>query len=92
MELNVDHIAKLARIALSEQEKAEFGKQLSDILTYADNLNKLDLTSVLPTSHAVPLKNVLREDAVEPCQEINAIIANGPEIEENMFRVPRIIE
>lgn len=92
MKIDVDHVAKLARLGLSDKEKETFGKQLGDILKYADNLGKLDLKDVPPTSHAIPMKNVMREDIAEPCNDIEAILANGPEVENNMFRVPRIME
>ncbi|MBU1026452.1 MAG: Asp-tRNA(Asn)/Glu-tRNA(Gln) amidotransferase subunit GatC [Candidatus Margulisbacteria bacterium] len=89
---DVEHVARLARLGLSEEEKEIFTKQLSDILDYAKILNKLDTKNTDPTSHAVPMKNVLREDKVVPCENTEDILANGPEIEDGMFKVPRIIE
>jgi len=89
---DVEHVAKLARLGLSEEEKELFTKQLSDILAFADNLKKLDTKNVPPTSHTIPMKNVLREDKVIPFENTEDILANGPDVEENMFRVPRIIE
>jgi aspartyl-tRNA(Asn)/glutamyl-tRNA(Gln) amidotransferase subunit C len=92
MQIDVEHVAKLARLGLSEKEKGLFKKQLSDILEYAGNLQKLDTRDVLPTSHAIPIKNVLREDKVIPFEDTEAILANGPDLENHAFRVPRIIE
>ena len=92
MKIDVEHVARLARLGLTEKEKELFGKQLGDILQYAENLNKLDIKDVSPTSHAIPMKNVLREDVIDQTDDIDAIMANGPEVEENMFRVPRIME
>ena len=92
MKIDVEHVAKLARLGLSEEEKKLFAKQLSAILEFADNLKKLDTKDVPPTSHAIPMKNVLREDKVDPCENTGDILANAPEEEEGMFRVPRIIE
>ncbi|MBI5701804.1 Asp-tRNA(Asn)/Glu-tRNA(Gln) amidotransferase subunit GatC [Candidatus Saganbacteria bacterium] len=92
MKIDVDHVAKLARLGLSDIEQETFGKQLGDILKYADNLGKLDLKDIPSTSHAIPMKNVMREDIVEKCEDIKSILANGPEVENNMFKVPRIIE
>ncbi|MFA4967196.1 MAG: Asp-tRNA(Asn)/Glu-tRNA(Gln) amidotransferase subunit GatC [Candidatus Margulisiibacteriota bacterium] len=92
MKIDVEHVARLARLGLSEKEKKLFGEQLGNILQYAENLNKLDIKDVPPTSHAIPMKNVLREDVIEQTDDIDAIMANGPEVEENMFRVPRIME
>ncbi|PIS31325.1 Asp-tRNA(Asn)/Glu-tRNA(Gln) amidotransferase GatCAB subunit C [Candidatus Saganbacteria bacterium CG08_land_8_20_14_0_20_45_16] len=89
---DVEHVAKLARLGLTEEEKELFTTQLSSILDYAKNLNKLDTKNVPPTSHAIPMKNVLREDQVIPCTNTQDIVANGPEIEDNMFKVPRIME
>ncbi len=89
---DVEYVAKLARLGLSEKEKDLFAKQLSAILEYADNLKKLDTEKIPPTAHAIPMKNVLREDRVDPCKNVDDILANAPEEEERMFRVPRIIE
>ena len=92
MDINVEHVARLARLGLTDKEKELFRKQLGDILQYAENLNKLEIKDVPPTSQAIPMKNVLREDVVEQTDDIDAIMANGPEVEDNMFRVPRIME
>ncbi len=89
---DVEHVAKLARLGLSEKEKTLFTKQLSDILEFADSLKKIDTKNVPPTSHAIPMENVLREDKVTPCKNTKDILANAPEEEEHMFKVPRIIE
>ncbi|MFC1571249.1 Asp-tRNA(Asn)/Glu-tRNA(Gln) amidotransferase subunit GatC [Candidatus Margulisiibacteriota bacterium] len=89
---DVEHVAKLARLGLTEEEKNLFTKQLSDILAHADDLKKLDTKNVEPTSHAIPMKNVLREDKVVPYKNTNDILANGPEVEAHQFKVPRIME
>ena len=92
MQIDVEHVAKLARLGLSEEEKTLFAAQLSAILDYADILKRIDTASVPPTTHALPLKNVYREDQVRPCPEVEAILANAPDPANHMFRVPRIIE
>jgi aspartyl-tRNA(Asn)/glutamyl-tRNA(Gln) amidotransferase subunit C len=92
MQIDVEHVAKLARLGLSQEEKALFARQLSAILDYADNLKKLDTENVTPTSHAVALKNVYREDKAVPCANVESILANAPDEVNHMFRVPRIIE
>ena len=92
MKIDIEQVAKLARIGLNDKEKEVFSKQLNDILSYAENLNKLDIKNVPPTSHAIPMKNVLRDDVAVKCDDLDGILANGPEIEDNMFRVPRIME
>ncbi len=92
MKIDVEHVARLARLGLTEDEKKLFGEQLSAILDYADNLKKLDTGSVPPTAHAVAMSNVYREDKAVPCPDVDAIMANAPDEAEHMFRVPRIIE
>jgi aspartyl-tRNA(Asn)/glutamyl-tRNA(Gln) amidotransferase subunit C len=92
MQIDVDHVAKLARLGLSGEEKALFARQLSAILDYADNLKKLDTANVPPTAHAVAQKNVYREDKALPCANVEDILANAPDQVHHMFRVPRIIE
>ena len=92
MEINVDHIAKLARLGLSDEEKKLFQVQLSAILEYANNLKKIDTANIPPTSHAIPMKNVFREDKALPFENVEDILANGPEIENHMFKVPKIME
>jgi len=89
---DVENVAKLARLGLSEEEKALFTKQLSQILDYADTINKLPTEGVAPTSHALPMKNVFRNDKVVPCVDAKHIMENAPEQIDNMFRVPKILE
>ena len=88
----VEHVARLARLGLNEDEKERMAKQLSVILDYADILKKLDTNEVPPTSHAIPMKDIFREDKVEPCLEIEELLNNAPDQEDHMFRVPKIIE
>jgi aspartyl-tRNA(Asn)/glutamyl-tRNA(Gln) amidotransferase subunit C len=89
---DVEHVSTLARLGLSEDEKKVFTDQLSKILDYAATINKLDTKNVQPTSHAIPMKNVMREDKVIPCDNTSDIMANAPAAEENMFSVPKIME
>ncbi|MBI3606992.1 MAG: Asp-tRNA(Asn)/Glu-tRNA(Gln) amidotransferase subunit GatC [Nitrospirae bacterium] len=88
----VEHVAKLARLAIGEDEKALFARQLSAILTYVETLNRLDTSSVEPTSHVIPLQNVFREDEVKPSLSRDQALANAPDIDGGCFRVPKIIE
>jgi aspartyl-tRNA(Asn)/glutamyl-tRNA(Gln) amidotransferase subunit C len=88
----VEHVARLARLQLGEAELERMREQLSGILEYVDKLGALDTASVEPTSHAVPLVNVMREDAVEPCFPREAMLTNAPDPDGEFFRVPRIIE
>lgn len=92
MKIDVEHVAKLARLGLTEAEKKLFGDQLSAILDHAAGLQKLNTDKIPPTSHAIPMKNVLREDKVVGCENVDDILANAPEAEDHMFKVPRILE
>lgn len=88
----VEHVANLARLYLSEEEKAEMTNTLSSILDYMDKLNELDTTDVPPTAHIIPLKNVFREDVVKESLPREEVLKNAPEKERGFFKVPRIIE
>ena len=88
----VEHVARLARLELSEDEKDLMTAQLDRILGYMDKLNELDMSQVEPTSHVIPMVNVMREDEVRPCLKQDEALANAPDRQEVFFRVPRIIE
>ncbi len=88
----VEHVARLARLDLSEPEKKRMRFQLDAILTYIDKLRQLNTDDVEPTSHAIPMVNVMRGDEVRPCLPAEEMLANAPEREGDFFRVPRIIE
>lgn len=88
----VEHVAKLARLALSEDEQTLFSRQLSSILTYVETLNRVDTSQAEPTSHVIPIQNVLREDEVTPSLPRDAALANAPDSDQGCFRVPKIIE
>jgi aspartyl-tRNA(Asn)/glutamyl-tRNA(Gln) amidotransferase subunit C len=87
----VDHVAKLCRIHLSDEERKKFTEQLNQILTYMDKLNELNTEDVEPTSHVVPLKNVLRKDKLSPSLSSEKALANAPDRHGEYFKVPRII-
>ena len=89
---DVEHVARLSRLALSDAEVERMREQLSGILAYIDKLRALDIEGVEPTSHAVPLVNVMRDDEVEPSLPQDEMLANAPDRVGEMFRVPRIIE
>ena len=88
----VRHVAMLARLAMSEQELDRFTEQLSDILDYIAKLDELDTSAVEPMSHALALKNVLREDQPGTPLTQKEALENAPQQGEGFFRVPRIIE
>ncbi|MEK3911207.1 Asp-tRNA(Asn)/Glu-tRNA(Gln) amidotransferase subunit GatC [Paenibacillus sp. FSL H7-0331] len=89
---DVDHVAKLARLELSEQEKQTFTEQMNAILKYAEQLNELNTDNVEPTSHPVPLVNVMREDVSTPSLPIDKVLLNAPDEEEGQIKVPAVLE
>ena len=89
---NIEHIASLARLSLMEEEKDLFGSQLSSILNYMEKLNELDTTDVEPTSHVLPLSNVMRDDVSGPSIQREDALMNAPDHTDKFFRVPKIIE
>lgn len=95
MKLNreqVEHIADLARLALTEEEKALYQEQLSAILDYFERLQALDTGAISPTASVLPLRSVMREDAVEPSATREDILANAPAADEGCFEVPAVLE
>lgn len=88
----VEHVARLARLTLAPGEKERMREQLDRILGYIDKLRQLDTTNVEPTSHAVPMVNIMREDERRPCLPPEEMLANAPGRSDDFFRVPRIIE
>jgi len=88
---DVEHVAVLARLALSDEEKETYRKQLSDVLEHAKTISETDTSGVLPTGHAVPLVNVFREDEERPSLTADEAYANAPWAEPGGFKVPKII-
>lgn len=88
---DVEHVAKLARLALSEEEVEEFTVQLGAILEHAASVAGLDTAGVPPTSHPIPLANVLRPDEPRPGLDRESVLSMAPEAEDGRFRVPRIL-
>jgi aspartyl-tRNA(Asn)/glutamyl-tRNA(Gln) amidotransferase subunit C len=88
----VRYVADLARLELSPEEQGEFTAQLNAILEYMDQLNELSTSGVEPTSHVLPLRNVLREDVAVPSLTVEEVLANAPDREQGHFKVPKIIE
>ena len=89
---DVEHVARLTRLALTDAELERMREQLDAILAYIDKLRELDVEGVEPTSHAVPLVNVMRDDDLTPSLSQEAALANAPDRAGELFRVPRIIE
>jgi aspartyl-tRNA(Asn)/glutamyl-tRNA(Gln) amidotransferase subunit C len=88
----VEHVAKLARLELSDKQKDVFTDQLSNILTYVEQLNELDTKGVQPTSHVLDISNVMREDVPHESLTQEKALANAPEKAAGHYRVPKIIE
>ncbi len=85
-------IASLSRLALREGEAEAFGTQLNSILSYVEQLNELDTSAVEPTSHVIPLQNIVREDIVRESLPREAALQNAPDATDRFYRVPKIIE
>jgi aspartyl-tRNA(Asn)/glutamyl-tRNA(Gln) amidotransferase subunit C len=91
-ELNLDHVANLARINLTAEEKARFGAQLGDVLGYIALLNEANVEGVEPTAHAFPVVNVWAEDVPEAGLPVEEALRNAPQKRDNMFVVPKVVE
>lgn len=88
----VRHIALLSRLECSDEDIHAFAHDLNSILGYVEKLKELDTENVEPTSHAIPMKNVFREDAVRPSLGNAQALANAPAAEAGHFKVPQIIQ
>jgi aspartyl-tRNA(Asn)/glutamyl-tRNA(Gln) amidotransferase subunit C len=89
---DVEHVARLARLELTDAELDASTEQLEAILEHAEDVAALDLTDVPPTSHPLPLVNVLRPDVVGPTVDRDEVLAAAPATESDRFRVPRILD
>jgi aspartyl-tRNA(Asn)/glutamyl-tRNA(Gln) amidotransferase subunit C len=87
----VAHVAKLARLELTDEQLDVFTPQLAAILDHAADVEALDLADVPPTSHPYPLSNVTRPDVVRPAGIRDAVLAEAPAAEDGMFRVPPVL-
>ena len=89
---DVENVALLSRLSISENEMEKNINELSDFLEYVDRLQQVDTENVTPTAHVLPIQNVFREDVVKPSLNRNLALSNAPEQEEGYFRVPKILE
>jgi len=95
MALNKDTVkytAHLARLELGAEQLEKLSGQLKDILGFIDSLSQLDVSNVEPTSHILPLKNVLREDVPKDSLALDKVLQNAPRKKGNFFSVPKVIE
>ena len=91
-DLNLDYVANLARLALTDAEKAEFAQQLGDILHYVEKLKQVDVSGVEPMAHASPVFNVWQPDVAAPGLPVEAALRNAPARREDMIVVPKVVE
>ncbi len=91
-EKDIEYVAKLARLYVSDEQKAKLTKDMSAIIEFADTLSKIDTEGVEPAAHAIPVQNVFREDTVQDSYNRDEILKNAPEKEAGCFSVPKIVE
>ena len=92
VEIDIDHVARLARLDLSDDEKARLREQLGVILEAAARVQEVAAEDVPPTSYAIPRSNVFREDTPKASLSRDDALAGAPEVEADRFKVPRIVE
>jgi len=88
---DVEYVARLARLALTEEEKELYTTELNAVLGFMETLNQLDTTDVPPTTHVLDLQNVFRDDVVGVSMPTEEVVANAPEAEDGQFKVPKIM-
>jgi aspartyl-tRNA(Asn)/glutamyl-tRNA(Gln) amidotransferase subunit C len=88
----VEHVARLARLALKDDELDALTGQMDAILGYVEQLNELNTEGILPTAHAVPMENAFRADQVKPSIGVDKALQNAPDAGNGCFRVPKVIE
>jgi aspartyl-tRNA(Asn)/glutamyl-tRNA(Gln) amidotransferase subunit C len=88
---DVEHVAVLSRLHLSENEKENYTETLNSILEYMEILNRVDTSDVEPTAHVLPLRNIFREDKPHESLDREMALANAPDQEDGCFKVPRIV-
>jgi aspartyl-tRNA(Asn)/glutamyl-tRNA(Gln) amidotransferase subunit C len=91
-DLNIDHVAKLARLALTPAEKAQFAQQLGDVLHHIEQLQKVDVSRVEPAAHAFAVHNIWAEDKAQPGLSREVALRNAPAQRDHMIAVPKVVE
>lgn len=92
VEIDIEHVARLARLGLTEEELSRFRDQLAVILDHAERVREVAAEDVPPTAHPIPMRNVFREDEPRPGLDREDALAGAPEREDDRFKVPRIVE
>ena len=90
--LDIDHVANLARLALTAEEKARFSQQINDVLHHIEQLAKVDVSAVEPTAHAFPVCNVWADDIPQPGLPVEVALANAPVQRDHLIVVPKVVE
>lgn len=88
----VEHVANLARLNLTEEEKEQMTIDMEAIIGFADQINSLNIADVKPTAHVIPINNVFREDIVAPSMDREKLLSNAPNQENGCFSVPKVME
>ena len=91
-ELNIDRVAKLARLALTPEEKATYSEQLGNVLHHIEQLSKVDVSGVEPTAHAFAVSNVWQDDIARPGLPVDQALRNAPAQRDHMIVVPKVVE
>ncbi len=92
VEIDIEHVARLARLELTAEEKERLRAQLGLILEHAAKVGEVATAEVPPTAWAIPRVNVLRPDEPTPSLPVEEVLANAPEVEDDRFKVPKIVE
>jgi len=91
-DLDINYVANLARLSLTEAEKETFSRQLGDVLHYIEKLSAVDVSQVEPTAHAFPVSNVWAADVAQPGLPVEAALQNAPAQRDQMIVVPVVVE
>jgi aspartyl-tRNA(Asn)/glutamyl-tRNA(Gln) amidotransferase subunit C len=91
VEIDIEHVAKLARIALTPEELEQYARELGDILEHAERVQAIATSDIPPTSHPLPMTNAFRDDEVRPSLDRDEVLEMAPDPVGEYFRVPRIL-
>jgi aspartyl-tRNA(Asn)/glutamyl-tRNA(Gln) amidotransferase subunit C len=92
VEIDIEHVARLARLELTDEERARLREQLGVILEAAAKVSEVATDDVPPTAYAITRSNVLRPDEITPSLTTEEVLSNAPEVEDDRFKVPRVVE
>ena len=92
VEIDIEHVARLSRLELTDDEKARLREQLGVILEAAAKVSEVATDDVPPTAYAIPRSNVLRPDEITPSLTVEEVLSNAPEVEDDRFKVPKVVE